>query len=127
MTDLAGLTALAADPSALDEVLHRALTSLERIVPYDLAALYELDGDALTVRTAVGSLAGGSVRRARLSLSRFPLIRRVLAARRPLAIDERQHSVADFPRPPVLRDGGDVTCALDEAISLEGACWSELS
>ena len=38
MTDLAGLTALAADPSALDEVLHRALTSLERIVPYDLAA-----------------------------------------------------------------------------------------
>src|SRR5262245_29335996 len=56
MTDLAGLTALAADPSALDEVLLRALTSLERVVPYDLAALYELDGDALTVRTAVGTL-----------------------------------------------------------------------
>src|SRR6187397_475363 len=100
MTDLAGLTALAADPSALDEVLHRAMTSLERIVPYDLAALYELDGDALTVRTAVGSLAGGSVRRARLSLSRFPLIRRVLAARRPLAIDERQHRDAGDPCDP---------------------------
>jgi hypothetical protein len=57
MTDLAGLTALAADPSALDEVLMRALASLERIVPYDLAALYELDGDAPTVRTAVGPLA----------------------------------------------------------------------
>jgi transcriptional regulator with GAF, ATPase, and Fis domain len=91
MTDLAGLTALAADPSALDEVLIRALTSLERIVPYDLAALYELDGDALTVRTAVGALAGESVRHARLSLSRFPLIRRALAARRPLAVDEGQH------------------------------------
>ena len=91
MTDLAGLTALAADPSALDEVLLRALTSLERIVPYDLAALYELDGDALTVRTAVGALAGESVRHARLQLSRSPLIRRALAARRPLAIDEGQH------------------------------------
>jgi transcriptional regulator with GAF, ATPase, and Fis domain len=91
MTDLAGLTALAADPSALDEVLIRALTSLERIVPYDLAALYELDGDALTVRTAVGALAGESVRHARLSLSRFPLIRQALAARRPIAVDERQH------------------------------------
>ena len=96
MTDLAGLTALAADPSALDEVLTRALTSLERIVPYDLAALYELDGDALTVRTAVGALAGESVRHARLSLARFPLIRRALTGRRPLAVDEGQH-----------RDGGD--------------------
>jgi transcriptional regulator with GAF, ATPase, and Fis domain len=96
MTDLAGLTALAADPSALDEVLTRALTSLERSVPYDLAALYELDGDALTVRTAVGALAGDSVRHARLSLSRFPLIRRALAGGRPLAVDESQH-----------RDGGD--------------------
>ncbi|HWU91217.1 MAG TPA: sigma 54-interacting transcriptional regulator, partial [Kofleriaceae bacterium] len=91
MTDLAGLTALAADPSALDEVLIRALTSLERVVPYDLAALYELDGDALIVRTAVGALAGEPLRHVRLSLSRFPLIRRALAARRPLPVDEDQH------------------------------------
>ena len=102
MTDLAGLTALASDPSALDEVLIRALTSLERIVPYDLAALYELDGDALTVRTAVGALAGGSVRHARLSLSRFPLIRRVLATRRPLAVDEGQHREAGDPYDGIL-------------------------
>jgi transcriptional regulator with GAF, ATPase, and Fis domain len=91
MTDLAGLTALATEPSALDEVLIRALTSLERIVPYDLAALYELDGDALTVRTAVGALAGESVRHARLSLARFPLIRQALTARRPIAVEESQH------------------------------------
>jgi transcriptional regulator with GAF, ATPase, and Fis domain len=91
MTDLAGLTALATDPIALDELLVRALTSLERIVPYDLAALYELDGDVLTMRTAVGTLAGEPVRHARLALSRFPLIRRALAARRPIAVDESQH------------------------------------
>src|SRR5262249_28123153 len=102
MTDLAGLTALAADPSALDAVLLRALTSLERILPYDLAALYELDGDALTVRTAVGALAGGSVRHARLSLSRFPLIRRALSARRPLAVDEGQHREDGDPYDGIL-------------------------
>jgi transcriptional regulator with GAF, ATPase, and Fis domain len=102
MTDLAGLTALAADPSALDEVLLRALTSLERIVPYDLAALYELDGDALTVRTAVGALAGESVRHARLSLSRFPLIRRALSARRPMAVDEGQHREDGDPYDGIL-------------------------
>src|SRR5687768_798877 len=94
MSDLERLTALASDPSAVDEALTRALTSLARVVPYDLAALYELDGDELHVRTAVGALSGEAVRRHRLSLSRFPLIRHALETRRPMPVGAHQH-VAD--------------------------------
>ena len=90
--DLERLTALASDPSALEEVLSRGLASLARIVPYDLAAVYELDGEDLFVRAAVGALASDRVRRNRLSLARFPALRRALAARRPMPLDEHDHA-----------------------------------
>src|SRR5688572_33381569 len=65
---LAGLTedtiaALAFGAASLDEVLKRALDSLQCVVPYDLAAILELDCDQLRVRTALGRLADERVRR----------------------------------------------------------------
>ena len=96
VSDLERLTALALDPTAVEEVVTRALTSLAHVVPYDLAALYELDGDDLVVRTAVGALVSDRIRRHRLSLSRLPMIRRALEQRRPLPVAEHDH-----------RDGGD--------------------
>jgi transcriptional regulator with GAF, ATPase, and Fis domain len=100
--DLERLTALASDPNALEEVLSRGLASLARIVPYDLAAVYELDGEDLFVRAAVGALASDRVRRNRLSLARFPALRRALAARRPMPLDEHDHSREGDPYDGVL-------------------------
>src|SRR5688572_5208782 len=100
--DLDRLTALAADPSAIEEVMTRSLASLARIVPYDLAAVYELDGDDLFVRAAVGALASDRIRRHRLSLAKFPALRRALAARRPIPLDESDHAREGDPYDGVL-------------------------
>jgi transcriptional regulator with GAF, ATPase, and Fis domain len=100
--DLERLTALASDPSAIEEVLARGLASLARIVPYDLAAVYELDGEDLFVRAAVGALASDRIRRHRLSLARFPALRRALAARRPVPLDESDHAREGDPYDGVL-------------------------
>ena len=90
-TDLSRLAALATEPNGLDLVLGQALRSLHRIVPYDLAALYELSGDELMVRALEGPLASTEIRRHRLSLERFPTIREALHTRRPIALEERDH------------------------------------
>ncbi|HYU16127.1 MAG TPA: sigma 54-interacting transcriptional regulator [Candidatus Acidoferrum sp.] len=94
-TDLSQLAALATEPNGLDQVLGQALRSLHRIVPYDLAALFELSGNELTVRALEGPLASAEVRRHRLSLERFPTIREALHTRRPIALDERDHLGAE--------------------------------
>ncbi|HTE53449.1 MAG TPA: sigma 54-interacting transcriptional regulator [Kofleriaceae bacterium] len=94
-TDLNRLASLATEPNALDQVLGQALRSLHRIVPYDLAALFELSGDELTVRAFEGPLAGAEIRRHRLSLERFPTIREALHTRRPIALEERDHRGAE--------------------------------
>ena len=93
--DLHRLAALATEPNALDRVLDQALRSLKRIVPYDLAALYELNGDELTVRATQGPLANAEIRRHRLSLEQFPTIREALQTRRPIPLDEAHHRSAE--------------------------------
>jgi transcriptional regulator with GAF, ATPase, and Fis domain len=90
-TDLSRLAALATEPNGLDQVLGQALRSLHRIVPYDLAALFELSGNELTVRALEGPLASAEIRRHRLSLERFPTIREALLTRRPIPLEERHH------------------------------------
>lgn len=102
MHDLERLTSLASEPRALDELMSHALTALARVVPYDLAALYELEGEDLHVRVAVGALASDRVRANRLSLARFPLIRRALETKRPIAVDEETHEKSGDPYDGVL-------------------------
>lgn len=86
------LAELAADPGALEDVFTGALASLQSLVPYELAALYELAGDTLRVRAASGELASPQVRAHELTLSKFPTVRRALETRRPIALDESHHA-----------------------------------
>lgn len=90
-SDLKDLARLAGEPDALESVLGRALDSLAGIVPYDLAAVLEIEGDDLRVRAARGPLARPEVRRHRIALRRFPTVRRALETRRSIALLEHHH------------------------------------
>ncbi|MEM6989271.1 MAG: sigma 54-interacting transcriptional regulator [Myxococcota bacterium] len=89
--DLQRLAELASHPGSLADVFEGALQSLRGLVPYELAALYELSGDTLNVRAAAGPLASAQVRAHTLSLSKFPTIRQALQTRRPIPLDESHH------------------------------------
>ena len=93
--EIQALTELAARPQALDDLLDRALAALGEILPYDLAAVLELEGEALSVRAARGALASPAVRRHRLQLDAYPTIRRALETRRPVALLEHDHASAE--------------------------------
>lgn len=90
--DLKELADLAANPRRMDEVLTHALEGLQNLVPHDLAAVLRLDGDTLEVLAARGPLAGDQVRAHRLDLAEYPTIRRVLDNRRPVILNEDDHT-----------------------------------
>jgi transcriptional regulator with GAF, ATPase, and Fis domain len=73
------------------EVLEQALISLRSLMPYDLAAVLRLRGDELVVEAAAGPLASDLVRSHRLSLAKFPTIRRALELRHPIPLEEHHH------------------------------------
>jgi len=89
--ELQRLAELASQPGALEDVFEGALRSLRALVPYDLAALYELAGDTLKVRAAAGPLVSPEVRKHELSLAKFPTIRQALETRRPIPLEEDNH------------------------------------
>jgi len=89
--DLSDLAGLAAHPHAVADVLSRALDSLSEIVPYDLAAVMELEGQTLRVVAAAGSLAGPQVLSHKLDLSKAATVRKALEQRRPIALTEHEH------------------------------------
>ncbi|HNH46776.1 MAG TPA: hypothetical protein PKY30_07050 [Myxococcota bacterium] len=89
--DLKELVELAADPTALDRMLERALDALGTIIPYDLAAILMLEGNELAVRSSRGPLATEKVRHHRLQLRAFPTIRQAMELRRPIALQEHHH------------------------------------
>jgi transcriptional regulator with GAF, ATPase, and Fis domain len=90
--DLQQLAERASDPAALPEVLERALDALCEVVPYDLAAVFLLEGSTLRVVAAKGRLDGPAVRRHRLDLGHFPTIRRAIERRQPVALEVHHHS-----------------------------------
>jgi len=90
--DLHELARLAAEPENLPQVLARALDSLERLVPHDLAAVMGLEEGRLKVLAARGPLADERVWRHSISLQDFPSIRRALEHRRPVVLDEHTHA-----------------------------------
>lgn len=90
--DLRDLATLAADPQAVDQLLSQALAGLHQLVPHDLVAVLQLDGNRLQVRAAQGSLASDEVRRHSLDLKNHPTIRRALENRRPLVLQESDHA-----------------------------------
>jgi transcriptional regulator with GAF, ATPase, and Fis domain len=90
--DLHALAQLVAAPLATSEILERGLEALGRAIPYDLAAVFRLEGDTARVIATAGRLAGPHVRRHVLRLQRFPSIRRALESRRPLPLEQHHHA-----------------------------------
>lgn len=95
--DLHELARLAGEPRRVDQLLERALDTLRDVIPYDLAAVLELDGETLQVRCARGPLADERVRRHRIELGRFPDLRRALETRRARTLDEADHGYGADP------------------------------
>lgn len=93
--DLRTLAAVAASADSVDDLLRRGLDWLGRLVPYDLATVFELRGDQLWIRVARGPLAGDRVRHHSLDLADFPTIREVIETRRARAYTEHDHSEGD--------------------------------
>ncbi len=90
--DLAEAASFARDPERFDEVLARALSALQPVVPFDLAVLYELEGRALVPRSKEGRLTERLPEGRTLSLDEFPTMERALELRRPIAVLEHQHA-----------------------------------
>ncbi len=85
--DLHELTRLASETDDLDGLLAHALDALAAVVPYDLAAVHELDGDQLSLRVARGALAHDRLQGHTISLHEHPTVRRSLETRRPVAAE----------------------------------------
>lgn len=90
--DLRRLAEMASRPQALADVLRGALASLRDVVPYDLAAVYELEKNELRLRLASGPLADERIAGHTLDLARFPTIADAIERRRPVAQTEEQHN-----------------------------------
>lgn len=89
--DLRQLADLAGQPDRIDEVLARALASLADLVPHDLAAILDLQGERLAVRVAHGPLASEQVRRHTIAVARFPAVRRAIETRRAVILEDHDH------------------------------------
>ena len=74
------------------EISRRGLEWLRGLAPYDLATLFELNGDQLVARTAQGRLAREEVSGHRLALRDFPSIREAIDLRRARIFTEHDHS-----------------------------------
>ena len=90
--DLKELARLAAEPQNLPEVLTRALDSLQKLVPHDLAAVLGLEEGELRVLAARGRLADERVRRHSIRLRDFPSITRAFERRRAVVLEEHDHA-----------------------------------
>lgn len=89
--DIHALATLVTGPAELREVLSSALSALREVIPYDLAAVLRKRGSRLVVEVAEGPLANDTVRNHTLDLDAFPTIRRAMASRRPLPLEEHHH------------------------------------
>lgn len=90
LADVSSLLTFVATPEALDSTFHHALAALKAVVPFDLAALYEIHDDILVLQAAEGRLAA-NVRGHALPLARFPSIQRALLARHPVVLEQHDH------------------------------------
>ncbi len=100
--DLRRLADLATRPAALRQVLEQALHSLRKVIAYDLAVLYRLEGSRLVVQAATGPLADQRVRDHSLALERFPTVQRALDTRQPIPLPEHVHETEGDPYDGVI-------------------------
>ena len=93
--DLTRLVDLATSEGAVEDLLRRGLEWVSRLAPYDLATIFELEGDALRIRAAKGPLASGDVRDHAIELARYPSIREAIETRRARAFTDDDHAHGD--------------------------------
>ncbi|MBL8681649.1 MAG: sigma 54-interacting transcriptional regulator [Myxococcales bacterium] len=93
--DLRNIARVLGEGEGVDELIRRGLDWLARVAPYDLATLFELEGDRLVVRAARGRLANDAVKRHAISLDEFPTVREALELRRARAFTEDDHAHGD--------------------------------
>lgn len=89
---LSEVARLSADPGDVDALLRRALDALADAIPYDLAAVLELDGDHLTVRCARGPLARPEVFGHGVPVVPGSAVERALESRRARVLGEEEHA-----------------------------------
>jgi formate hydrogenlyase transcriptional activator len=89
--DLRQVTSAVMEPAGVDQLINRALDSLSPMVPYDLAAVLELDGDLLRVRCARGPLADSRVRKHEIRLADFPSVQSAIETRSARVLLEHDH------------------------------------
>ncbi len=93
--DLAAAEAFGTSRADVDTLLGNALATLREVVQYDLATIFERDGDVLRVRVATGELADASVVGHELDLDDWPSLRAVLEEGTAHAFTEHDHSDGD--------------------------------
>jgi transcriptional regulator with GAF, ATPase, and Fis domain len=93
--DFRNIARLWSEGETIDEIIRRGLDWIARVAPYDLATLFELEGDRLIVRAARGRLANEVVRKHAISLTEYPTVREALEARRARAFTEEDHAHGD--------------------------------
>ncbi len=91
-SDLKAIASLSTQPHRLGRTLGNALHSLGQVIPFDLAVLYRLDGDALVPVATDGPLATETLGARTLRLDQFPTLARVLDHGRPMALHEEHHA-----------------------------------
>jgi transcriptional regulator with GAF, ATPase, and Fis domain len=95
-SDLADLAHLAAsDDASLDDLLRHGLEWLAKLAPYDLACVFQVEGEELIVRAMRGPLARPDIKAHKLRLSSFPTISEALETRRARAYTEEDHEHGD--------------------------------
>ena len=77
-SDLKAIASLSTQPQELGRTLGTALHAIGQVIPFDLAVLYKLEGEALVPAVAEGPLASEVIRTRRLELGAFPTISRAL-------------------------------------------------
>lgn len=77
-------------PTALSRALEAALFSLREAVPYDLAAVYQLDTRGLELQIASGPLADSRLSGHRIELGTHPTLGQILEQRRPGLLDDHR-------------------------------------
>jgi len=93
--DVAALANAAVGVPHVDHLLQNSLAWLARVAPYDLACVFELEGEVLRVRAARGRLVTSRVLTHVLRLDQFPSIRRALDSGQGRVVTFDDHEFGD--------------------------------
>lgn len=93
--DLKELVGFATKEQGEQDLLRRGLDWLGRVAPYDLAAVFTLEGEFLRLRSARGPIADQRIANHALALENFPTIRESIEARRARVFTENDHQHGD--------------------------------